>query len=124
MIINGSNSWDEYKIKNLDTAFLENQKVDFFRNSPNSLFDCACQSAKRYPDKVFVFDEAGDFHTFKQIHSDAIGYANLLHKKYGIRKGDRVGLLLDTSYESCALILAVNALGAISVMLPTNYKIN
>ena len=47
-----------------------------------------------------------------------------LKKIYGIRKGDRIGLLLDTSYTSLAMILAINALGAISVMLPTKYKIN
>ena len=124
MIINGSASWDSHVVENLEKSFLDGQKVDFFIGSPKSLYDCAHESAENNPDKIFLIDETDASYTFLQTFSDATRYAYFLKKTYGIRKGDRIGLLLDTSYTSLAMILAINALGAISVMLPTKYKIN
>ena len=124
MIINGSASWDSHVVENLEKSFLDGQKVDFFIGSPKSLYDCTHESAENNPDKIFLIDETDASYTFLQTFSDATRYAYFLKKTYGIRKGDRIGLLLDTSYTSLAMILAINALGAISVMLPTKYKIN
>lgn len=124
MIVNGSTSWDDNKIENLNGCFIDGQNVDFFLGSPNSLFSCARKNAENNPNKIFLYDEANVGYTFEQIYFDAVSYAKLLREQYGIQRGSRIGILLETSYPSCVLILAINALGAISVMLPTKHKIN
>ena len=124
LVINGSTSWDGNVVENLGESYLDGQIVDFFIGSPKSLYDCARKSAENNPDKIFLIDETDARYTFLQTFSDATRYAYFLKKTFGIQKGDRIGLLLDTSYTSLAMILAINALGAISVMLPTKYKIN
>ena len=124
LVINGSTSWDGNVAENLGESYLDGQIVDFFIGSPKSLYDCARKSAENNPDKIFLIDETDARYTFLQTFSDATRYAYFLKKTFGIQKGDRIGLLLDTSYTSLAMILAINALGAISVMLPTKYKIN
>jgi long-chain acyl-CoA synthetase len=48
--------------------------------------------------------------------------ASALYHKYGIRKGDRVALMLKNGFEFAITIFAVAKIGAISVPLNTAYK--
>ncbi|WP_078428284.1 AMP-binding protein [Alkalihalobacterium alkalinitrilicum] len=54
--------------------------------------------------------------TYEQLDSVSTRYANTL-RELGVRKGDRVGILLFNSLEYCGLYFAIAKLGAIAVRL-------
>jgi len=60
--------------------------------------------------------------TYKQFASLIDHVSSGLYHKYGIRKGDRVALMLKNGWEFCVSFFALVKLGAIAVPLNTAYK--
>lgn len=60
--------------------------------------------------------------TYKQFASLVDQVSSGLYHKYGIRKGDRVALMLRNGWEFCVSFFALVKLGAIAVPLNTAYK--
>ncbi len=87
------------------------------------------QAAERHGDRVFVSFEnplqyrmfEGDSITFNQGVRVVDTLANGLHDKLGVRKGDRVALVLTNVPEFAFLCAAAAKLGAVSV--PFNYML-
>lgn len=59
---------------------------------------------------------------YSELESYSTNFAAYLHKKYQIKKGDRVGVALETSIESVVTLLALWKLGAVFVPLESNQQ--
>lgn len=70
----------------------------------------------RTPDKIAIKLERGKAWTYDELNQISNAYSNKL-KDFGIKKGDRVGILLYNCLEYFGLYFAVAKLGAIAVRL-------
>jgi acyl-CoA synthetase (AMP-forming)/AMP-acid ligase II len=72
------------------------------------------------PDKIAIICEETAL-TYGQLASRVNRLANLIHKK-GIKKGDRVAVLLYNSKEYVEIVLALSTTGAI--LVPLNFRLS
>ena len=72
------------------------------------------------PDDIFI-DMVGDTRTFRQVEHEANGLAHGLQAR-GVKTGDTVCGLTDTSMDSLVIWFAVNKLGAIWVPINSALK--
>ncbi|MGI4796537.1 MAG: AMP-binding protein [Janthinobacterium lividum] len=73
-----------------------------------------------HPDRIFL-DFSGDLHTYGEVDRLTNQLANGL-RELGIKRGDRVGALLDTTLDAVVAWLSVNKLGAVYVPVNAAYK--
>ncbi|MFW6114796.1 MAG: long-chain-fatty-acid--CoA ligase [Thermodesulfobacteriota bacterium] len=80
--------------------------------------DCIRKWSEISPRKVAVIDTGREF-TYLELNKRCNQVANFLLKK-GIRKGERVGVLLHNSHEYLEIYLALTKIGAI--LVPLNWR--
>ena len=84
----------------------------------NFAFDVVDEIGRKYPDKLAMLHIADDFterrFTFKDIKEASSQAANYF-KSLGIKKGDRVLLVLKRNYQFWIAILGLHKLGAIAI---------
>ncbi len=74
------------------------------------------------PDSLFLRDHAREVSwTFAAAQQRALGVANLLQTRFGIKRGDRVAVLSTNRSEYVYLFLAAVKLGA--VLVPLNFRL-
>ena len=78
------------------------------------------RAVEAFPERTFL-DFSGDLYTYAQVDARATRLANGLIA-LGVKRGDRVGTLLDTSLDAILVWLATNKLGAIYVPVNAAYK--
>lgn len=71
--------------------------------------------AKEYADLDVIVD--GQNYTYKQLDEDVAVYRGVL-KKQGVNKGDRVGVIIQSSYDFAKVFFAIQTLGAVAVLMP------
>jgi long-chain acyl-CoA synthetase len=92
-----------------------------FKKVPLTAWGALSRTAARYPDKAAVCEDSGDCLTFGELLQQAeSGSANLWAN--GAHPGARIGVLLDNSAAFLTALLAVNRIGAVSVMLPGKFS--
>lgn len=77
-------------------------------------------SAARFPGKKALFHH-GTWHTYREIDERANRLAHLL-RELGIKKGDRVALFLENSFEYVVTYYAILKAGGITVALNTENR--
>ena len=78
------------------------------------------RSARQFGDRIFL-DFSGATYTYAEVDRQSTRLARGLAER-GVRKGDRVGTVLDNNLEAILAWFAINKLGAISVPVNTAYK--
>jgi len=78
------------------------------------------KAVDEFPERIFL-DFSGEMYTYAQVDARATRLANGL-ATLGVKRGDRVGALLDTSLDAIVVWLGANKLGAIYVPVNTAYK--
>ena len=78
------------------------------------------RAVQQWPDKIFL-DFSGMTYSYADIDQRATRLANGM-TALGVKRGDRIGTLLDTSLDAVLIWLAVNKLGAIYVPVNAAYK--
>jgi len=97
-----------------------------FKNTDsfNFAFDCVDEIARLYPDKLAMLHVAADHterrFTFADIKRASNQTANYF-KSLGIKKGDRVMIILKRHYQFWFAMLALEKLGAIAI--PATYQL-
>jgi acyl-CoA synthetase (AMP-forming)/AMP-acid ligase II len=95
-------------------------RLRVFKDRPANLVDLLEGTARRYPDREGFI--AGDVRlTFRQFDDMANRIAAGLQES-GVRKGDRIALLLGIGIEFMVSFFALMKLGAIAVPLNTRFK--
>ena len=84
---------------------------------PN-LYAIFLDGLSRYPDEeIFIFPTLGERYTRRRLDEAVRRMAASLIEDHGIRKGDRVAMILLNNPEFCVSYLAIAAVGAISVVI-------
>ena len=109
--------WDKDFTKTL-TGSLEKGDVAWFLNGElNACYNCVDRHAFANPDKIALIYEADDEKdnykiTFNELLTRICKVAGVL-QKWGVKKGDTVGIYLPMTPEAIIAMLAVARLGAI-----------
>jgi fatty-acyl-CoA synthase len=82
-----------------------------------NLFDLMCEQAERYPDRVAVIDDQARA-TYPELLQRIRRVASAL-RAAGIRRGERIGMLVNNRMEWIEICIGAAALGAIPVPMST-----
>lgn len=82
-----------------------------------TLFELLCEQAERYPDGVAVIAKEAEI-SFPALERNARKLAAALRAQ-GIRRGDRVGLIVNNRVEWLEIVFGAAALGAVAVPFST-----
>lgn len=92
-----------------------------FADRPKNVAELLANTVTKYGDQEGII--SGDSRlTYKQFASLVNNASSGLYHKYGIRKGDRVALMLGNELEFAISFFALAKIGAIAVPLNTAYK--
>jgi acyl-CoA synthetase (AMP-forming)/AMP-acid ligase II len=83
-----------------------------------NIFSFLQDSARRYPDKVFVVDKGNEF-TYSEIYNKSLVLAGLMYEA-GVKSGDRVLVYLDNSAEYIVSFFGVLLVNGIVVPINKN----
>jgi len=89
----------------------------FSQETVTGLLDRAVRSG---PERIYL-DVGGETYTYADIDRRTLELANGL-LALGVKRGDRVGTLLDTSLDAVLILFAANRIGAIYVPVNAAYK--
>lgn len=84
------------------------------------IFDCFLDRVKKSPEEVFI-EHYGERFTWKNVNKITYMLSNLMLEQ-GIRKGDRVGIYGMNSASWIITFLAIQRIGAVSVLINSCYK--
>jgi long-chain acyl-CoA synthetase len=121
-LISGNEYWDKEIINDLVIRKFDNREYSTFKNLKNNMYQVLKENAVNNPDKIGVVDINGKPYTYMQVLEKTDQFASYLAKKYNIKKGSHIALLLYTSIEYVISFLASQKLGAVIIPLPTKYK--
>ena len=96
--------------------------VETYRDLPENLYAAAARNAAIAPDKLAVSDGLGRSFSYQALLHAADQTAYVLKRRFGVKKGSHVALMVYASTECAILLLALVKLGAVAVMLPTKYR--
>lgn len=82
--------------------------------------ELALKSVAAYPDKLAIKDPYRSF-SFKEMGERAHALSAYFHQK-GLRKGDRIGVLMENRLEHIELDVAISLAGLVKV--PLNYRLH
>jgi acyl-CoA synthetase (AMP-forming)/AMP-acid ligase II len=88
---------------------------------PRTLTELLDRAVHRVPDRDAVVDAAERL-TWRELSERAGRLAATLHRRHGIKPGDRVAVLLRNGSPLCVAVFALAQLGAIAVTLNTKLK--
>lgn len=83
-----------------------------------NLYETLHATANRFPDKIAAVDDAGSI-TWRQLCDRVDQLSAVLYHTYGVRSGERIGLLMMNSIDFCIIFYAIVKLGAIVVVMNT-----
>lgn len=94
--------------------------LDLSNQSQRNLPAILTAHAKERPDRVFLMDSGGSY-TFADTERSVNSLANGL-LEVGIKKGDRVVIMLPAQADYVRLVIAINRIGAIWVPINEEYR--
>lgn len=95
-------------------------EADHIRNRQQTVTGVLANALKEDSERIFL-DFSGEHYSYAQIDEDSTRLAHGL-LALGVKKGDRVGTLLDTCVEAILVWFAANKIGAIYVPVNAAYK--
>ncbi|MGI8330436.1 class I adenylate-forming enzyme family protein [Actinomadura scrupuli] len=99
----------------METRLLCGRAVRAFRQAPRSLEDHFAEAAEAFPDEVLLVQE-GREHTYGQVFRLARRLAGSLQDDFGVRAGDRVGVVMRNRLEYFVALFAAARIGAVAVL--------
>ncbi|WP_124054954.1 class I adenylate-forming enzyme family protein [Arcanobacterium ihumii] len=121
-MLSGEIFWDKKLTSDLYDVQLYGRTVRSYRDAPSSLYETLVETVEKHNDKIAIYTEDSRTFTFGQVLGLVEEFALFLHRKYSIKKGDRVGVLLDNGIDFITAFYALNRLGAIIVPLPGKFR--
>jgi long-chain acyl-CoA synthetase len=108
-----------YRIDKLVTP--EGHTEWVYADRPRNLTELLKNTVSKYADREGPMDENARL-TYRQFASSVSNVAAALYHHYGIRKGDRVALMLRNGLEFATSLFAIARIGAITVPLNTGLR--
>lgn len=108
-----------YQLQEIKTPYGYNEII--FRERPKNLTELLTSTIQNYGDLEAVI--CGDYRfTYNQFASFVDNVSSSLYHQYGIRRGDRIALMLRNGWEFAVSFFALEKIGAIAVPLNIAYK--
>jgi long-chain acyl-CoA synthetase len=98
-----------------------NRTIKVFKDRPGNLMEMLEKTKAAFPDKEALVSQ-NERLTYRELYDRVESIAGNLHYSYGIRKGDRVALLVGNTIEFVLLVFACARIGAIVVTLNTRLQ--
>lgn len=109
----------KYKISEIKNPFGYNELV--YTERPKNLSELLHNSVSKYGELEAII--GSDYRlNYNQFASLIYNVARGLYHQYGIRKGDRISLMLRNGWEYAVIFFAIGSIGAIAVPLNTAFK--
>jgi len=121
MIAVGKELWDPKFTEGIVEETINGVTVNVYADRPKTVIETLQNSARRFPNKVALVAE-GERITYGELNRRVNNMAYALRNKYGVKKGDRVALLLTNGIPFVISLYAVAQLGGIVVPLNTKLK--
>ncbi|WP_135548375.1 class I adenylate-forming enzyme family protein [Paenibacillus cymbidii] len=110
--------WSEAETAGIGRERLFERDVLAYAGRPANVNVLLRRTVSRFPEReALVMDNRSI--TYKEMHGFVEHIASRLYRDYGIRKGDRVAVLLGNCIEYALIFFACSRIGAISVLLNT-----
>ncbi|WHH59035.1 AMP-binding protein [Petroclostridium sp. X23] len=106
--------WLSEAVKGMKKEVYSNKEYDIFEEQPDNLYISLCNTAALFPGKFALVEQERQV-TFKQFKEMVDRTASNLYSTYGVRKRDRVALLMVDSIDFCICFYALAKLGSISM---------
>lgn len=106
---------------NLTKIEVNGEILETFKEIPGNIYSSLENTTEKFFDKEALFEE-GRSMTYGQFKKHVDSFSISLYNQYGIRKGDRIALLMVNSIDFCIAFYAAAKIGAIVVPLSTKLK--
>jgi len=103
-------------IHEVETKFISGRLLRVYKNLWPNLRDFWLAAVQQHSEKVYLVYDEQRF-TYQQIHSRAAKLAAVFKHKYGIQKGDRVGICSRNCPDFVVAFWACHLIGAVSVLI-------
>ncbi len=100
----------------------DHRVIETYPDLPVNLYASLVQTADRLPDKLAVSDDCGHTATFSELLDKADRFAAYLKSEVGVKRGDRIAVMLYNSLEFGVAFLAISKLGAVAIPFQTKYR--
>jgi fatty-acyl-CoA synthase/long-chain acyl-CoA synthetase len=120
-MINGSFLWDKVGFSDMEWTNIGDQAVYTYRKIPASLYCSVAGRARKFPGKTAVVTDNGTRYSYGRLISMTDEFAAFLSEKYSIGRGGKAAILFFSGIEYCIALLALNRLGASTVLFPNKY---
>ena len=121
-MLSGNACWSTRETAGMSWRQVGERRVLTFDTMPATYYMALRTSAAAAPRTVAIIDDDGAMYTYERLLVLTDGVASSLWERFGIARGARVGLVLDTSIEYVCAFFACNKLGATCVPLSTKYR--
>ena len=122
-MFDGSELWKgRLKYKLVQVKLSSGKKIVTYPDLPPTLYETAARHAAENPEKTAVTDSYGRSFSYRELVQTADALSRVFRWNYGIRKGNHVAMMLYSTCEFAAALLALMRIGAAAVMLPTKYR--
>lgn len=121
MISIGKDLWPSEFTEGIIEETINGVTVNVYADRPKTVIETLQNSAQRFPDKVALV-MGNERITYGELNRRVNNMAYALRTRYGVKKGDRVALLLTNGIPFVITLYAVAQLGGIAVPLNTKLK--
>ncbi len=106
----------------IEKTLSDGRTIETFSDMPQSLYAFLEQTAAQKPDHTALEDDLGRILTYRELKEKTDCFADYLEETMKLPKGAHIGLMAYSTVEYVIAFLAVNRIGAVSVILPTKFK--
>ena len=122
MTLNGNDFWPSPVLRGLKPHKFGDRILDYYEDTPVSLYESLRENAAQYPDKICIVDDYEQTYTSRQFLDLVDRFSAVLFRQYHVNPGSHVALLLYNSIEFCTAFFALLKLQSIVIPLPTKYR--
>lgn len=121
-MLDGKDAWNIWFQKDMGELTVGNRTIYSFPKMRKSFYEMLRDTAARYPDRTGICDNWNRTYTFPRFLRQVDELAAYLKYARQVKKGDRVGLLLNNGIEFATAFYALCKLGAVAAPFPTKYR--
>ena len=121
MYVDGAKLWPQEITSKLTKEWIHGRENWVFKDRPKTLDYLFRRTVDKYPDKVALIFEDQEL-TYREWDRKVNNMASALINDYGIKKGDRIGILFKNCLECAISMFGVIRAGAIVVLLNNKLK--
>lgn len=122
MRVRGVDAWPATLVDDLVEEERHGRRLRCYpRPRPPTIAALLDRAAERFPDREAVVAAEGRL-TWRELRTQVRRVATALHRRHGVKPGDRVGLLLMNGLPFCLGVFACAQLGAVAVTLNTKLR--